>query len=48
MAYLIGKWYVKTNDGELVPCQNYRTAELMVEMGYAIAIIDPTRELMRK
>jgi hypothetical protein len=46
MSYLIGKWYIETNDGQIVPCQNYRTAELMVELGYATRIVDPTRSLM--
>jgi hypothetical protein len=48
MSYLIGKWYVKNFDGTLEPCQNYSTARYLVDNGLAEAVIDVTRELMKK
>jgi hypothetical protein len=46
MSYLIGKWYVEYPDGSILPCQNYGTAKYLVDNGYALRIIDVTRELM--
>jgi hypothetical protein len=46
MSYLIGKWYVEYLDGEIGPCQNLATAKYLVENGYAVRVIDMTRELM--
>ena len=45
-VYMIDKWYVKYPDGRMEPCQNYGTAEYLVNNTDAIAIVDPTKELM--
>jgi len=47
MSYQIGKWYIKMFDGTLQPCQNYATAKYYVDNGLAVAIVDPTRELLK-
>ena len=48
MAYLIDTWYVEYPDGSLVPCQNLATAKYLVNIGDAVRVVDPTRELMKK
>jgi hypothetical protein len=46
MSYIIGAWYVMYPDGSLVPCENYGTARYLVDNGYAVGVVDPTKELM--
>jgi hypothetical protein len=46
-TYLIDTWYVKYADGALVPCQNYKTARYLVDIGDAEAVVYPTAELLK-
>ena len=48
MTYLIDTWYVEYPDGSLVPCQNLSTAKYLVNIGDAVRVVDPTRELIKK
>jgi hypothetical protein len=48
MTYLIDTYYIQYPDGRLVPCQNRKTAEYLVENTEAIKIVDPTKELLSK
>jgi len=45
-TYLIDTWYVEYQDGTISPCQNRKTAQYLVDNGYAIRVLYPTRELM--
>lgn len=47
-TYLIDTWYVEYKDGTLIPCQNRATAEYLVKNGYAVRMVDITREMMKQ
>lgn len=47
-TYLIDTWYVEYPDGSLVPCQNYGTAEYLVDIGDAVRVVDITKAYMNK
>ena len=45
---LIDTWYVENTDGTISPCQNLRTAQYLVNNGYAVRVLDMTRAVMER
>jgi hypothetical protein len=48
MTYLIDTWYVESNEGTLEPVANLATGKYLVSNGYAVRLIDMTREVLSR
>lgn len=44
MTYLIDTWYVEYSDGTIGPVQNLATAKYLTNNGYAVRVVDISRE----